>query len=631
MNGTRMDVGPTLYLRMGARIKTMEMGEDTRRTVLLQMAGAMAALAQTSAPSSSTLITLRTEHPRLLWLPADVEHTRELLRESAVARKCLADLEREADRLQNAPVAEYRLIGPRLLQTSRRVLERVYTLCLLYRLDSKKARLDRAVKELRAAAAFKDWNASHFLDTAEMTHAFAIGYDWLYNDLGEEDRLLFRTAIVQKGLEPGLQAYAAPAFWVNNRFNWNLVCNGGLVMGALAVADVEPEKAGAILKAAFESVPKAISNYGSDGGWIEGPGYWEYATHYSVVMLAGLESALGRDFGLGGQAGFSRAGRFRIYFTSPANKVFNYADAGEDLADEPAMFWMAKRFGQPVYTWQQNKMAERARQADPLNLVWLQRDGKPPQGSAWPLDAVFAGVQCAFFRSSWEDPNGLYLAVKGGDNKAPHGHLDLGSFVFDAGGVRWAADLGPDDYNLPGYFGRQRGIYYRMRTESHNTPLLGGENQDPKAEARIVRHDFGVDASWVQIDLLHAYPGLVKTFQRRIGMLNRQAVLIEDKIQADQPVDVLWGMMTDAEVTLNGNAATLSKNGWVLEAEILTPRHAVFDVQAATAPAPQMHNSGYRKLVVRVGERVTDLDLSVLLTPHKLGTVKPKVTARFSA
>ena len=122
-------------------------------------------------------------------------------------------------------------------------------------------------------------------------------------------------------------------------------------------------------------------------------------------------------------------------------------------------------------------LAERAKQADPLNLIWLQRDGKLPQGTQWPLDTIFPGVQCAFFRSSWEDPNALFLAVKGGDNKAPHAHLDLGSFVLDAGGVRWAADLGPDDYNLPGYFGKQRWGYYRMRTESHNTPLVDQENQ----------------------------------------------------------------------------------------------------------------------------------------------------------
>jgi len=603
----------------------MGKGALTRRSALQLLAGGSAAFAQLDSP----LATLRLEHPRLLWLPADVQHTRELIRDNAAVRKCLADLERDAERIQNAPPAEYKLVGPRLLAQSRRVLDRVYTCSLLYRLDGKRTRFERAVKELRAAAAFRDWNPAHFLDVAEMTHAFAIGYDWLYADLSEEDRVLFRMAIVQKGLEPGLQAYATPTSWANNRYNWNLVCNGGLVMGALAVADASPDIAGAILKAAVDSVPKAMSNYGADGGWMEGPGYWEYATHYSVVMLAALESALGKDFGLSGQPGFSKAGRFRIYFTGPSNRVFNYADANEELADEPAMFWLAKRFGQPVYSWQQARLAERAKQADPLNLVWWQRDAKPPQAPQWPLDSLFSGVQCAFFRSNWEDPNALFLAVKGGDNKAPHGHLDLGSFVFDAGGVRWAADLGPDDYNLPGYFSKQRWQYYRMRTESHNTLLIDEDNQDLKAEARITRHDFGVDASWVQIDLSHAYPGRVKNLQRRIGMLNRQAVLIEDNMQSDQPVSVVWGMITDAEIALNGNTATLTKGGWTLEAEIQTPRHAVFDVLDTKASAPQMQNAGYRKLAVRVGEPVTDLELNVLLTPHRTGQPKSKTTAKF--
>ena len=579
------------------------MGTLTRRSAILQCLTAAAALSQSEAPLS----TLRSEHPRLLWLPADVQRTHRLLDESTVARKCLADLEREADRLQNAPLPEYRPGGARQLQISRRLLDRVYTLSLLYRLDGKRARLDRAVKELRAAAALKDWNPSHFIDLAEMTHAFAIGYDWLYADLSDEDRLLFRTAIVQKGLDPGLQAYASQTFWVTSRFNWNLVCNSGLTLGALAVADTDPEKAAAVLKAALEAAPRALASYAPDGGWAEGPAYWEYSTHYAVLLLAGLESALGKDFGLANQPGFGRAGRFRIYSTGPTTKVFNFGDSGEEPTEEPAMFWLSKRFAQPVYTWQQTRLAERAKVADALNLVWFQRDGRAPAVTTWPLDAIFGNVQCAFLRSSWEDPNALFVGVKGGDNKAPHNHLDLGSFVFDAGGVRWAVDIGPS----------------KTKTESHNTLLIGSENQDAKAEARIVKHEFGTDASWVQLDLSHAYMGRVKNLQRRIGMLNRQAVLIEDTLQADQPLEVLWGMVTDADAVVDGATAVLSKNGWVLEAEIQKPRHAVFDI------VPVIGN--FKKLVVRVGERVTDLDMSVLLTPHKAGTPKPKTLARFAS
>ena len=98
-------------------------------------------------------------------------------------------------------------MGPRLLAQSRHCLDRIYTLALLYRLDGKPQYLERAIRELRAAADFKDWNPSHFLDTAEMTHAFAIGYDWLYPALSPEERAWMRAALIEKGLNPALAAY----------------------------------------------------------------------------------------------------------------------------------------------------------------------------------------------------------------------------------------------------------------------------------------------------------------------------------------------------------------------------------------------------------------------------------------
>src|SRR6266851_4042147 len=82
-----------------------------------------------------------------------------------------------------------------------------HPLALVYRISGETKYLERAVTELRAAAAFPDWNPSHFLDVAEMTHAFAIGYDWLFHDLSPEDRALFRKAITEKGLDEAIKIY----------------------------------------------------------------------------------------------------------------------------------------------------------------------------------------------------------------------------------------------------------------------------------------------------------------------------------------------------------------------------------------------------------------------------------------
>jgi len=589
---------------------------------------AVAALA--AGAVEDPLKTLRSEHPRLILLDSELDHIRLVMQQNPMARKVHADLVREAERLVTTPPVEYRLVGPRLLAQSRTCLDRVYTLALLYRLDGRKPFLDRAVDELRAAADFKDWNPSYFLDTAEMTHAFAIGYDWLFPALTPEQRAWIRAAIVDRGLTPALAAYQSQAPWVAAHNNWNEICNGGIAMGALAVAEDEPAKSRTLLESALDSVTHAFAAYAPDGGWAEGSGYWHYGTSYAVGLLAALESALGTDFGLSTARGFDHTGRFRIYFSGPSGRSFNFADAHDHTEPAPEMFWMARRFGEPVYSWHEQHLLQAGLAPEALDLVWFQPEARSPKQENWPLNAIFHDVQLAFLRSAWDDPNALFVGVKGGDNKAHHGHLDLGDFVLDGGGVRWALDLGPDDFNLAGPAGRPRAANNRTLAESHNTVLVDDENQDPRAEAALGGHFFSPDFSWVELDLTHAYHRL-KSYHRRIGITQGQQVFVQDLLEADHQVEALWGMLTDAEVALSGQTAELQKAGWTLSAEILSPRHAVFDLAPVTAAAPQPQNSSVKKLVVRLGEKVTDMDLKVTLTLHRTGQPKPKITPKFGS
>jgi hypothetical protein len=215
------------------------------------MAAFVAATALALGAPEDPLKTLRPEHPRLILLERDMDHLRSIIQQYPLARKIDGDLVREAERLLATPSVEYKLVGPSLLAQSRLCLERVHTLALVYRLSGRTPFLNRAVQELRAAADFKDWNPAHFLDTAEMIHAFAIGYDWLYAALAPEDRAWIRAAIIEKGLNPAIAAYASQAPWVNSRLNGNLVCNGGIAIGALAVAEEEPEKCRTVLRDAL--------------------------------------------------------------------------------------------------------------------------------------------------------------------------------------------------------------------------------------------------------------------------------------------------------------------------------------------------------------------------------------------
>ncbi len=618
-------------------------GDSITRRLLLGQLAALTAFAQVPAApvavaDDDPLRGLRLPHPRLILPEAALDRLRTQIRENAVAHRTYNDLERDCDKLLNVPPVEYRLTGPRQVLQADHIQDRVTTLALIFRISGKETYLRRAVAELKSAAAFKDWNPARFTETATITHAFAIGYDWLYAALSVEERVWIRNAIVTKGLDLALPIYHKEGGWPNDRFNANVVCNSGMGLGALAVAGdpaVEENKAvndkcSAVLRGVLDSLPRGLAAYGVEGSWPEGADYWNAVTKAACVLFSGLQTALNNDFGLSSSHGVDRAGRFRVHATGPFGKVFNFGDSDDDADVAPEMYWLARRFATPAFAWSENRVLDHTSHPDAYDLAWFTRDAKSPlQPPAWPLDTIFRGVDVAVMRSAWDDPNAIFIAVKGGDNKAPHAHLDLGSFVLDAGGVRWAVDLGAEDYDLPGYFGRQRSGYYRVRTEAHNTLLIDNENQDQRGEARITRQDILPDLTWVQADLNRANLGRVRQWTRRVGLAQRQVVLMNDVLRCDQPREVIWGLMTDAEITLSGQTATLRKNGWNLAAEIHTPRHAVFDVASVHPAPPQAANAGYHKLIVRLGEKVTDLDLNITLTPYRDGQPKPKTAVQF--
>lgn len=584
---------------------------------------------------------LRKEHPRLLVTAERLQSTKRLVTTDKVAKQWYESLRFSAQRILSEPVSRYEIPdGLRLLSTSRKVLDRVQRLALAYLLEGNSRYAERVWRELQTAANFPDWNPRHFLDTAEMTHAFAIAYDWLYEVWTEEQRTFLREAMVEKGLRPALAAYRGTASWsswVRAKHNWNLVCNGGIAMGALAIADEVPDLAEEILREGLKSVPLALGRFAPDGGWDEGIGYWHYSIRYLVPYLAALQTALGTDFGLAETPGIAEAGYFPLYLTGPLGSTFNFADSGSGLVRAPELFWLSSKYDKPELAWwQQNVTGDAGRPGD---LLWydpfLSQDF---DSHSLPLDRYFRGVEVITFRSAWEDGEAAFLGFKAGDNKANHGDLDLGTFVFDALGVRWAEDLGSDDYNLPGYFGSSRWAYYRKRAEGQNTLVINpssSPDQNPSAVAQIIFQSSKPEEAVAIADLTPGYAQHASKVQRGVALLdNRRQALVQDEITARRPSDVWWFMHTTANVQLGTDAAsaTLTVGDKRLGVRILSPAGARFTVMPAqplpTSPQPTGQNSNpqHVKLAIHLSD-VTSVRLAVQLVPLREGEYAPVLPA----
>lgn len=591
-----------------------------------------------SQPPAGILSTLRREHPRLWANATEFDTLRKQVAENAELGRWFKEIRQDADEIRRQPPSEYVIPdGKLLLATSRQVKQRVQSLALVYRLTGEKAYAERLWLELDTAAHFKDWNPSHFLDTAEMTCAFALGYDWLYADWTAEQRSVLRQAIIEKGLNQALPVYRGKKGWSQARHNWNQVCNGGIGMGALVLGDEVPELAGEILRSAVDSIPLAMREFAPDGAWGEGPGYWAYATEYNVYFLAALRSALGTDFDLSKIPGFNLAASFPQSCVGPSGQSFNYADAGSHWSGAPQLFWLARTFAQPgPAAFQMRFAVEHPR---PLDLLWgaswvLQS----PKPDAEPLARYFRNAEVVTMRSSWEDPKATFVGFKAGDNKVNHGHLDLGTLVLDALGQRWALELGSDDYNLPGYFGRLRWNYYRLRAEGHNTLVINpGEkpDQDPRAATTISRFEPRAGASFAVADLSAAYATSGAKVRRGVSLLG-QSVLVQDEIEAASSLDLWWFMHTGAKISCEAGSATLTQHGQRLTAKILSPAGVKFEVLPAeplpSSPHPEKqgekngkHGGGATKKLAIHLPVTGETRICVLFTPGDANTPPPAV------
>lgn len=616
-------------------------------------------LGASQAHGADVLASLAAAHPRLLYTAQDFQRTRAWADSDSTVRKVYLSLRTKGDQILAKTPLVYKLDATseqRLLTVSRDALERISLLAALYRMDGEARHRDGAIRAMKEVSAFPDWHPPHFLDVAEMTLAVALGYDWLYQDLTPGMRDTLRSAIARHGLRPGMDAYRnkANGWWVKSTNNWNQVCNAGLALGALAIAEDSASLARSIVDSALASIPTSMnSSYAPDGGFPEGVGYWEYGTTYNAYLLAGLQTALGKTFGLLDAPGFALTADYRLQMVGPTNLRYSYADQSIPNGFVGCMFWFAKTFQRPFYA-----RAERANAGSPNIFALLWYDPvltAKPDTYALPLAVRYQNLDVVAMRSSWADANAWYLGFKGGDNKASHGHLDLGSFVLDQGNVRWAADLGSDNYGVSKYFKErtlQGGAHwqiYRTRTEGHNTLTISAASQTPMSfasqgiAAKAPLLGFKADSadSWAIADLTAGYQAIatdarsVTRAHRGVRLWPNAQFLVQDEIVSSAPVEVVWNLLTEAVVTLQGGSATLTRKGKTMRLEILSPAGAKFDTVTCHPPDTRTQaekdagalaenpNNGYTKVIVRLPLAVANTTLAVRFVPGGTSPAAP--------
>lgn len=530
---------------------------------------------------------MTTGHPRILLLKGEEQQIKELIETEDTWKNLHFAILDECSKIRSKPPVKRELIGRRLLSKSREFLRRVFYLSYAHRMTGEEIYLNRAEYEMLAVAEFSDWNPSHFLDVSEMTMGMAIGYDWLFNELSEDSKKTIREAIVNKGINP---SYDDQYNWfLRAEHNWNQVCNAGMTYGALAVQDDYPELAKRTIDRAFESIPLAMEAYKPDGGYPEGYGYWGYGTSFNVMFLSAMEKTPAGVRGLNDNKSFLQTGTFLLHMLAPSGDSFNWSDNGLRGHFNPSMFWFAKMNEKPSILWSEKQFLNPGNHARltkdrllPAIMIWGKNiplsEIDPPSSTFW----VGQGPNpMSMMRTSWTDPDAIYVGFKAGSPSVNHGHMDIGSFVMEADGERWASDLGVQSYeSLESkgikVFGRtqdaQRWTIFRMNNFAHNTLTVNDELQRVDGYGKVEKHSDSKDFMFAVSDISSVYNGQLKKAVRGVGIKKGSWVVVRDEFKTlDKPVKIRWNMVTYADIVLGDKEATLTLEGKKLLLKVSGP------------------------------------------------------------
>ena len=538
------------------------------------------------APAGAQELT-RRGHPRLIMDGREFRQVRQAVLKGDNEALCLlheACMAQADASLDAAPVMyEKDESGKRILSRSRQALARIFTCAYAWRFTGDGRYLRHAEQDILDVCAFPDWNPSHFLDVGEMAAAVGLGYDWLYHGLKRSTRETVLATLKAYAFDASLNDNHA--WFYRRHHNWNQVCNAGLVCAALATFETYPDIARDLIrKAILSNRPTMTASYTPDGNYTEGPSYWEYGTVFEVLMLTLMETCLGTDYGLSQTEGFLQTPRYILFSSGPTHQVFNYYDNGAWEGPHSAMWYFGAKEGDASLLYNEIRLLREGaykRYPDrflPLLIRYASRIDfsrvEPPTEKVW---AGRGETPVVLVRTGWaDDAEDQYLAVKGGKAATNHGHMDVGSFVYDAWGVRWAMDYGPQAYAQveqafqaihKNFWAKDQDSWrwrlFRYNNRQHNTLTVNDRDHDIYGKGAVLEvYDQGPRLG-ARLDLTPVFGGDLAAAERTVVLCGEQYLEVSDRLEAPAaaPAQVRWTLVSQAEPTLTEEGIILSKNG----------------------------------------------------------------------
>ena len=428
------------------------------------------------------------------------------------------------------------------------------------------------------------WGPGHFLNCADAAAPVAACMDFIHNIIeGLDDpdydmdvlyEILWEDAVnmgyiaMQEKPCPWPSTLQSGGFVYHKKANnWNAVCTSGMVISALALMGYDKyaqQCCELISDNLYHLANYGMGQYVPDGSYCESPGYWAYGTNSMFKMCAALIPSTGSDFGYMDCWGIDKTCYFACHAESSDYKAFGYHDGSSATVDTSYFAFVANALSDDQLMGIIKSQIKNGKGTSLFDVLYYEFEDV--QGDL-DLQYHMVGIDGYTMRSSW-DKGAIFVGILNGDNNAPHGQYDCGTWVYHSSGIIWFTELGADNYNIKSYFGN--GNYYRISSEGNNVVMVVSDQktlpygQLEMAVGKIVETGSNEYGAYSIADNTEVYSKTVVSAKRGTLLTNdRKTTVIQDEISFDGIQSMYWfahydiGIVSDIKISTDKRTAYL--------------------------------------------------------------------------
>lgn len=432
--------------------------------------------------SSNNLDKYRGVHPRLFYDADDFTKMSSKLKNNP---KDYAAWIKNADEIAAAGPTEYYVDSNEEELWMRGIGDNIRFLSLVYKLTGDTKYKDAAAKIVDSAISYPQWGRGNAylnknLACSHMLVGISCYYDWLYDELDENQRYKIKNIIIERA-----GTLSGGAWWTRS-YTMNHCWNGasGSLVSAMAVYDEYPE-ALKWANAAHGWYRSIFEYLGDDGACHEGMMYWDYGMIFMRYYLELAPKFYNIDYSghgyvqntakyaeamilPGNQFSVIRFSDFRANFSASA--IGNIAFLNSLCRNENY-----KKINQWYVDKYYNMFSPRERTDEYLLKYYEPAAEKTAPDESVPKETYFDELGLFFSRTGWESANSVVFAYRCGPTLGPKCQKGITSFDLGTGHV-------DNDINSPQIFAYGENIldedgYGGHQTSAHNTLMVNGLGQ----------------------------------------------------------------------------------------------------------------------------------------------------------